>query len=132
MSPKGTITQPPAESKGSVALHLLPLGPSPNPSALASRAASARQGPPANDGFNPDGRKKFNIAAGANAPVGVPVIAPGQICTCSGPEGYNGLVVGIPTALAKATAFCQFFTSRSPRAVLALIGRFKCRPPLKL
>src|SRR5580692_1547102 len=132
MSPKGTTTQPPAELNGRVLSHLPPVGPSPNPSALARRTASVRQGPPARDGFNPDGRKKFNIAAGANAPVGVPVIAPGQICTCNGPDGYNGLVVGIPAALAKATALCQFSTSKSPRTVFALIGRFRCRPPLKL
>ena len=57
---------------------------------------------------------------------------PGQIATASGLDGYDGLVVGSPTELAKATAFCQFFTSKSPRTVLALIGRFRCRPPLKL
>src|ERR1700690_134767 len=66
MSPKGTTTPPPAELKGRVLSHLLPFGPSPSPSALASKAASARQGPPASDGFNSDGRKKFSIAAGAN------------------------------------------------------------------
>src|ERR1700690_32591 len=112
MSPKGTTTPPPAELKGRVLSHLLPFGPSPRPSALASKAASARQGPPASDGFNPDGRKKFNMAAGANAQEGGRPNAPGQIATASGLEGYEGLVVGIPTALAKATAFCQFFTSK--------------------
>ena len=29
-------------------------------------------------------------------------------------------------------AFCQLATSKSPRIVLALIGRFRWRPPLKL
>ena len=112
--------------------HLPPLTPSPNPSALASNAASARQGPPASDGFNPEGRKKFSIAAGANAPEGGKPNAAGQIATDSGLDGYEGLVVGSPIELANATAFCQFLTSKSPRTVLALIGRLRCRPPLKL
>src|ERR1700733_12708795 len=132
MSPKGTTTQAPAVPNGSVLSHLPPFAPSPNPSALASSAASARQGPPASDGFSPEGRKKFNIAAGANAPDGGKPNAPGQIATASGLEGYDGLVVGSPIEFAKATAFCQFFTSKSPRTALALIGRLRCRPPLKL
>src|SRR5580692_5708794 len=134
MSPKGTTTQPPAELNGRVLSHLPLVGPSPNPSALARRTASCRQGPPASDGFNPDGRKKFNIAAGANVRDGgrVAPSAPGQICTCNGPDGYSGLVGRMLFALANATAFCQFFTSKSPRTVFALIGRFRCRPPLKL
>src|SRR5579863_5588776 len=127
MSPKGTTTQPPAESNGRLLSHLPPVGPSPNPSALARTTASGRHCPPASDGFSPDGRKKFNIAAGANVRDGGRVLpnAPGQICTCNGPDGYNGLVVGIPAALAKATALCQFCTSKSPRTVLAMIGRFR-------
>src|SRR2546427_12100157 len=75
MSLKGTRTHPPAAPNASVGSHLPPFGPIPNPSALASNAASAKHGPPASDGFNPDGRKKFNIAAGANCPVGLPVNA---------------------------------------------------------
>src|SRR5207248_2383713 len=132
MSLKGTRTHPPAAPNASVGSHLPPFGPIPNPSALASNAASAKHGPPASDGFNPDGRKKFNIAAGANCPVGFPVNAAGQMDTPSGLEGYRGLLGGIPAAFAPAIAACQFFSSKSPRVVLALMGRFRCRPPLKL
>src|SRR5579863_2358263 len=132
MSPKGTTTQAPAAPNGIVLSLLPPLALRPNPSAFASNAASARQGPPASDGFNPEGRKKFSRAAGANAPDGGKPNAAGQIATDSGLDGYDGLVVGRPIEFANATAFCQFFTSKSPRTVLALIGRLRCRPPLKL
>src|SRR2546430_543723 len=92
MSLKGTRTHPPAPPNASVGSHLPPFGPIPNPSALASNAASAKHGPPSSDGFNPDGRKKFNIAAGANCPVGIHVNASGQIDNPNGLEGYRVLV----------------------------------------
>ena len=84
---------------------------------------------PAMAGFSPDGRKKFDqrgakrtrLAAGIDAAM---ELAPQR-------PHVSGLVPA-SAALDQSTAACQFFTSKSPRTVLALIGRFRCRPPLKL
>src|SRR5271165_6182522 len=75
-------------------------------------------------GFRPPGRKKFVSAADTQ---GTPPTNPHGVDpapTNSGPA--LALEVGSP----KAT--CQFLTSRSPRVVLALMGRLRWRPPLKL
>src|ERR1700756_2275926 len=118
MSLKGTDTQVPAVgSQGP------PFTPSPSPSAFITPRISGKHGAKAGcdaiEGFKPDGRKKLTAAAGITGP--------------SGPDGTqlftnSGLVVG-GTAPA-ATAACQFLTKRSPRTVFALIGRFRCLPPL--
>src|SRR5580693_3514822 len=71
-------------------------------------------------GFKPEGRKKFTSDAGTNGPPGP---TPQPFCD-------SGLSVG--SAAPAAIAACQFFSSRSPRVVLALMGRFIWRPPLKL
>src|SRR6266567_4306379 len=73
-------------------------------------------------GFRPPGRKKFiraEFTQGPRAPnpqgaVPVPTV--------------NGLPTGSPAAI---EAF-RLPTIRSPRMVFALIGRLRCRPPLKL
>src|SRR6266568_8405289 len=77
-------------------------------------------------GFSPEGRKKFVSAAETQ---GAPVLglmphgaAPAP--TCSGPAA--AFEVG------SLKAACQLFSRKSPRVVLALMGRFRCRPPLKL
>src|SRR5436853_2423698 len=96
--------------------------PTVNPFAFAIEVANAAQGAktPLSDGLNPDGRKKLNCGAGTNAPAGP---AP-QLATCKG----NAVGAIAPAA----TAFSQFDTSNSEFTVFALMGRFKCRPPLKL
>src|SRR5579862_1299244 len=69
-------------------------------------------------GLSPPGRKKFVSAAETQ---GTPPTKPHgaePAPTNNGPAA--ALEVGSP----KAT--CQFFTSRSPRVVLALMGRFRC------
>src|ERR1700730_1422723 len=71
-------------------------------------------------GFKPEERKKFSRAGGTYGPPGPTP----QLLTNSG--------LSLGCAAPAAIAACQFFTSRSPRVVLALMGRFKCRPPLKL
>src|SRR5260221_12295486 len=71
-------------------------------------------------GFNPDGRKKFINAVGTYGPAGPT------------PQLFTNSGLSVGSAAPAASAACQFFTSRSPRVVLALIGRFRCRPPLKL
>jgi len=43
---------------------------------------------------------------------------------------WNGPAEALEAGSLKAA--CQFAVSRSPRTVLALIGRFRWRPPLKL
>src|SRR5215470_2358225 len=63
------------------------------------------------DWFSPDGRKKFVTAAGTNGPAGPTPQAVTEI----------GSVLGVMAPA--ATAACQFFSSRSPRVGLALIGR---------
>src|SRR5438067_11219709 len=75
-------------------------------------------------GFNPEGRKKFISAAETH---GAPVVvlkpqgaAPAP--TASGPD--DALEVGSPSAVR------QFCSRKSPRVVLALIGRLRWRPPL--
>src|ERR1700730_15549857 len=75
-------------------------------------------------GFKPPGRKKFVSAAETQ---GTPPTNPHgtePAPTNSGPAAAFELV--------SLRATCQFLTSRSPRVVLALMGRFRCRPPLKL
>src|SRR6266852_6260327 len=75
-------------------------------------------------GFRPPGRKKFVSAAETQ---GTPL---------TNPHGAEAA----PTKSGPAAAFevgslratCQFLTSRSPRVVLALMGRFRWRPALKL
>src|SRR5438105_2731296 len=96
--------------------------PTVRPLALATVVASAVHGANTaeSEGLNPDGRKKLNCGAGTNAPAGP---AP-QLATCKG----NAVGAIAPAA----TAFSQFDTSNSEFTVFALMGRFKCRPPLKL
>src|SRR5579863_1096967 len=102
------------------------------PVAAKSANASGTHGasaPPANDGLSPEGRKKLTIAAGTKN---------GRLDPGTGfaPQGTapvptdNGLSVG--KFAPAATAACQFSVSRSPRAVLALMGRFRRRPPFQL
>src|ERR1700731_2691093 len=80
---------------------------------------------PAIAGFSPEGRKKFTRAAETHgAPLGLKPQGAAPDPTLSGPAA------AFEVGSVKAT--CQFFTSKSPRTVLALIGRFRCRPPLKL
>src|SRR5258708_8757916 len=98
-------------------------------SPVACKSASAKgtqgvNGPPANEGLIPDGRKKLTSAEGTKNGSFAPGIgfAP-QLAMA------RGLVEGEAPA---ATAACQFAASRSPRAALALIGRFRWCPPLKM
>src|SRR5581483_5905743 len=77
-------------------------------------------------GLSPEGRKKFISAAETQ---GAPVVvlkphgaAPAP--TCRGPA--EAFEVGSPSAVR------QFCSKKSPRVVLALMGRFRWRPPLKL
>src|ERR1043165_6948195 len=79
---------------------------------------------PAIAGFKPPGRKKFVSAEETH---GTPLTNPQGAApapTKSGPAA--ALELGSPSAT------CQFLTIRSPRVVLALMGRFRCRPALKL
>src|SRR5258708_27315802 len=99
---------------------------------LSMDSASCKQGIPtppgaaisasAIAGFRPPGRKKFiraELTQGPRAP---------------DPQGaapvptVNGLPTGSPAAI---EAF-KLATIKSPRIVLALMGRFRWRPPLKL
>src|ERR1700692_3208290 len=75
-------------------------------------------------GFKPDGRKKFISAAETQ---GTLLTAPQG----AGPEPTKG---GPPDApeVTSPRATCQFLTKRSPRGVLAFIGRFRWRPPVEL
>src|SRR5579864_3503726 len=76
-------------------------------------------------GFSPDGRKKFTNAAETHAtPLELKPQGAAPAPTLRGPAA------AFEVGSVKAT--CQFFTSKSPRTVLALIGRFRCLPPLKL
>src|SRR5450432_741334 len=77
---------------------------------------------PAIAGFRPPGRKKFMRAAFTQGPSvpdpqGAPVV-----------PTVNGLPTGSPAAM---EAF-RLATIKSPRIVFALMGRLRCRPPLKL
>src|SRR5713226_5811251 len=90
--------------------------PSPNPSAAITELIKAWQGagtPGNRDGLIPDGRKKLTTAAGINGPAG----------PMPHPATDSGLVVGV--AAPAATALSQLPTSRSPRTVFALMGRFR-------
>src|ERR1700746_1843393 len=71
------------------------------------------------DGVNPDGRKKFVRAAATHGAPVMPLTPHG-----AAPDPTNS---GPPAAaeFGSPNAACQFFTSRSPRGVLALIGRFR-------
>src|SRR5581483_128553 len=100
----------------------------------AAKSASAKgthgaKGPPAREGFNPDGRKKLTIAAGTKNGSFAPGIG-------FAPHGVAPVPTDNGLSLARfapaATAACQFSVSRSPRAVFALIGRFNRRPPFQL
>ena len=79
------------------------------------------------DGFSPPGRKKFinDASTYGNGLVGVPPAL--QPLTVNGLEGSF-----CPESVASTMAALRFATIRSPRMVFALIGRFKCLPPLKL
>src|SRR5262249_4608738 len=70
-------------------------------------------------GFSPEGRKKFVRAAATHG-------APEMALTPQG-KGPEPTKRGPPVAreFGSASAACQFFTSRSPRTVLALMGRFR-------
>src|SRR6266496_3634083 len=122
MSPKGM--QLASEVKGSqAALNPWLVG------LLSMVSASATQlpAPPiiiacAIAGFRPPGRKKFIRAEFTHGPR-----APDPQGAAPVPT-VNGLPTGSPAAIA---AF-RFLTIRSPRMVLALMGRLRCRPPLKL
>src|SRR5947209_13306750 len=77
---------------------------------------------PAIEGFKPLGRKKFikdELTHGPAGPLPQWVFPPPTV---------NGL----PTVCPSPSALRKLLTIRSPRTVLALIGRFKWRPPLKL
>src|ERR1039458_9213436 len=79
---------------------------------------------PAIEGFRPPGRKKFirEESTATGAPEGV-----------NTHPTVNGLAGGVwPVASAYPYADMKFATIKSPRMVLALIGRFRWRPPLKL
>src|ERR1700722_5020220 len=84
--------------------------------ALAPAAASAS----AIDGFSPPGRKKFISGELTHGPSGPDPQGKVPVPT------VNGLAADCPAASADS----KFATIRSPRTVLALIGRFRCRPPL--
>src|SRR5437868_6795544 len=122
MSPKGT--QFASDVKGSHAAL--------NPwvvRLLSMDSARATQAPPpppisasAIAGFKPPGRKKFIRAALTHGPS-----APDPQGAAPVPT-VNGLPTGSPAAI---NAF-KLATIRSPRMVLALIGRLRWRPPLKL
>src|SRR5882672_4526428 len=84
--------------------------------------APAASSAPATDGFNPPGRKKFiseELTQGPSKPEpqGTP-----------SPPTVKGLLGVSPPA----SAALKLATIRSPRTVLALIGRLRWRPPLKL
>src|SRR6266550_2902896 len=72
------------------------------------------------DGFNPPGRKKFIIGALTHGPKG-----PDPHGTAPVPT-----VKGLAAVCPAARAALKLATIRSPRIVLALIGRFRWRPPL--
>src|ERR1700722_9506722 len=81
----------------------------------------------ATEGFSPPGLKSLTNVAGTKKG-----IAPGRAAKGLGPHDAtpNGLE---PVAAGfVANAASQFSVSRSPRTVLALMGRFRWRPPLKL
>src|SRR5581483_7793325 len=85
----------------------------------------------ASDGFNPDGRKKLVKAAATHGapealtPQGAPPAVAGSAPTPSGPSV-------LAPEVGSVKAVCQFASSACGRTALALIGRFRCRPPLKL
>jgi len=92
--------------------------------AVMQTCAGVPTNAPAMAGFRPPGRKKLVSAAETHGtpPTNPQGAAPAP--TKSGPAA--ALELGL------LSATCQFFTSRSPRVVLALMGRFRWRPPLKL
>src|SRR5271165_6986509 len=113
MSLKGT---PPSARAGTP---FLSAGKSPSSTEIAS-GRQAAYGPDglASEGLSPEGRKK--LASGAaikNWPANGPEGTTPQVFT------LRGLLVGETTPA--ATARSQFSSSRSPRAALALIGRFR-------
>src|SRR5580704_5601164 len=73
---------------------------------------------PAIEGFSPPGRKKFVIAESTHRP--------------PGPTPHPLMANGLANPAPAAFAFRKFESSKSPRIAFALIGRFRCRPPLKL
>src|SRR6202142_404830 len=78
------------------------------------------------DAFKPPGRKKLVSAADTQGLwlVGLMPQGAAPLPTAKGPKAE--FEAGSPCAASKLA------TSRSPRCVLALIGRLRCRPPLKL
>src|ERR1700674_5598959 len=87
----------------------------PAPPGAASRA-------PAMEEFNPPRRKKFISAELIQGPSGP--LPQGN----APPPTVNGLAGVCPAA----SAALKLATIKSPRIVLALMGRFRWRPPLKL
>src|SRR5581483_4792609 len=75
-------------------------------------------------GFSPEGRKKFiNAEDTQGAPVvGLKPHGAAPVPTASGPD--------VALDVGSVNAVRQFSSRKSPRVVLALIGRFKWRPPL--
>src|SRR3974390_2063985 len=82
------------------------------------------------DGFRPPGRKKFISEASTkgSGPSGPP--AGLHPLTVNGLAGV-GKRVGLLKATESVMAALKFATIRSPRMVLALMGRFRWRPPVK-
>src|ERR1700686_3677507 len=92
------------------------------PSAAATQAlAPARLKASAMEGFNPPGLKKFIRGELTHAPTPDP--------HGTEPVPTVNELAGVCPA---ASAALKLTTIKSPRIVLALIGRFKFRPPLKL
>src|SRR5271165_189000 len=102
-----------------------------NPAACRMDSASSMQpcagvpiNAPASDGFSPEGRKKLARAAETQGwPPGLTPQGAAPEPTARGPP--EAAEVG------SVRAACQFRTSQSPRGALALMGRFRWRPPLK-
>src|SRR5947209_16305082 len=99
--------------------------PTPRPYWLASRVARPMHGANTvvSEGFTPDLRKKLNSAGGTNAPEG-PTL---QVLMESGLEN-----VGWALAMAQALARSQFSINALELVGLALMGRFRWCPPVKL
>src|SRR3954468_15479358 len=115
MSPKGTH---PLKVAGSQ-LALKPGIEATMAAACPIQAGSANAYAPMMEGFNPPGRKKFIREASTK---GVPL----------GETPHPLTVKGLDALSPDASAALKFLIIRSPRMVLALMGRFRWRPPLKL